>query len=210
MAYTLYFDTETTSLIPGQICQLSYILDGGTVSAKNFFFTVDSMDPGSYRVHKFGMEKLKILSGGKRFADFSEEIFWDFLNADVVAAHNFRFDYKFIAAEFERIEKRFRYKESFCTMKYFVPHCRLGGTNRNTYKYPKLSELSERFKITDAEAAGFSFDIFSDGNTTDLSDLTGTAIGLHDARYDAALMYLCVKKALKEETDLKLLDKFTV
>jgi DNA polymerase-3 subunit epsilon len=185
-------------------------MDGGRVSAKNFFFTVDSMDPGSYRVHRFGMEKLKILSGGRRFADFSEEIFNDFLNADIIAAHNFRFDYKFITAEFDRIEKPFRYKESFCTMKYFVPHCKLGGTNRNTYKYPKLSELSERFGITDAEAAGFAFDIFSGGDARDdPSDFSKTTAGLHDARYDAALMYLCVKKALKEERDLKLLDKFT-
>ena len=34
----IYFDTETTGLYPGQICQLSYVMqDEGKVVAKNFF-----------------------------------------------------------------------------------------------------------------------------------------------------------------------------
>jgi DNA polymerase III epsilon subunit-like protein len=259
-------------------------MDGGAVCAKNFFFTVDSMDPGAYRVHKLSPKKLKVLSGGKRFADFAEEIHADFFHADIIVAHNFRFDYKFIAREFERAKKPFRYKESLCTMKYFIPHCKLGGTNRNTYKFPTLFELSEHFGIGAEEAAGFTTDIFfcggdlsetetrrqraekpeelkdvpesairrggaaktvetrktrdisestirlggdmntdgiqdfpenairlrNDINTDEIQGFSENSIGLHDARYDAALMYLCVKKALKEEKDLKLLNRFTV
>ena len=46
----LFFDTETTSVRPGHICQLSYItVDTSTkpqtTIGKNFFFTVDEMDP---------------------------------------------------------------------------------------------------------------------------------------------------------------------
>ncbi|MDR2046924.1 MAG: 3'-5' exonuclease [Clostridiales bacterium] len=200
MPYHLYFDTETTSLIPGQICQLSYIKDGGRgIGAKNFFFTVDSMDPGAYKVHKLSLERLKILSEGRRFSDCAEEIREDFAEAEMITAHNFRFDYMFVAREFERIGAQFRYKRGFCTMRYFVPHCKLGGTNRNAYKFPKLSELGARFGVDAADAAALTGDVFF-----------ADAADLHDARYDASLMYLCVKKALKEEKDLKLLDKFTL
>lgn len=50
----LFFDTETTSVRPGHICQLSYItVDTSTkpqtTTGKNFFFTVDEMDPASRR-----------------------------------------------------------------------------------------------------------------------------------------------------------------
>ncbi|MDR3262843.1 MAG: 3'-5' exonuclease [Clostridiales bacterium] len=198
MSY-LYFDTETTSLIPGQICQLAYIIDeGSAVHAKNFFFTVDAVDPGSYRVHKLSIERLAELSGGRRFKDDAEEIHTDFASADIITAHNFRFDYKFIAREFERIETPFRYKQSFCTMKHFISRCKLGGTGRNAYKYPKLSEVGEFLKIDGGEIASLTADIF----------LEPTAAA-HDARYDTVLMYLCVKKALQAETDIALLDKFT-
>ncbi|MDR1906447.1 MAG: 3'-5' exonuclease [Clostridiales bacterium] len=203
MSYCIYFDTETTSLIPGQICQLSYIIDGGgALVAKNFFFTVDSMDPGSQRIHKLSLSKLSELSQGRRFIDDADEIHTDFSGARMIIAHNFRFDYKFMAKEFERIENPFRYKNSFCTMKHFIPHCKLGGTGRNMYKYPKLSELGEHFGIKEDEAIGAAADIF----LIDSGEL-------HDARYDTALLYICVKKALNDalesERDKKLLDKFT-
>ena len=54
----LFFDTETTSVKPGHICQLSYITVDTTTKpqrtiGKNFFFTVDEMDPGAEEVHGF-------------------------------------------------------------------------------------------------------------------------------------------------------------
>ena len=37
------FDTEATDLVPGQICQLSYLLvDGGEVRGVNMFFTMNT------------------------------------------------------------------------------------------------------------------------------------------------------------------------
>ena len=45
----IVFDTEATDLTPGQICQLSYLMiDGGSVTGKNLFFTVDDMSEGAY------------------------------------------------------------------------------------------------------------------------------------------------------------------
>ena len=73
----LIFDTETTSIKPGQICQLSYILiDASTkpqkTIGKNFFFTCDEMDPNAEAVHGFSLEKLYELSNGQYFEDLVE------------------------------------------------------------------------------------------------------------------------------------------
>ena len=70
----LFFDTETTSVRPGHICQLSYItVDTSTkpqtTIGKNFFFTVDEMDPAAQEVHGFSLEKLYELSNGLEFLE---------------------------------------------------------------------------------------------------------------------------------------------
>ena len=67
----LFFDTETTSIKPGSICQLSYItVDASTkpqvTTGKNFFFTVDEMDPSAQEIHGFSLEKLYELSKGHK------------------------------------------------------------------------------------------------------------------------------------------------
>ena len=77
----LFFDTETTSIKPGSICQLSYItVDASTkpqvTTGKNFFFTVDEMDPSAQEIHGFSLEKLYELSEGHYFEDLA----FDFIN----------------------------------------------------------------------------------------------------------------------------------
>lgn len=62
----LLIDTETTSYHPGQIAQLSYIHlddDRNYITAKNYFFTVDEMDPYAEAIHGFSLERLYNLSG---------------------------------------------------------------------------------------------------------------------------------------------------
>ena len=62
----IVFDTEATSLTPGQICQLSYLcVDDGQVTGKNYFFSVDEMSEGSQEVHGLSMDMLEELSGGR-------------------------------------------------------------------------------------------------------------------------------------------------
>lgn len=73
------FDTETTDLRPGQICQLSYLIAAdGVVAGKNLFFSVDEMNESPEAVHGMSMEMLEELSGGERFEDRAQEIFDDF------------------------------------------------------------------------------------------------------------------------------------
>ena len=48
--------------------QLSYIMQTKEeVSAKNFFFSVDYVEPSALAVHGFSVQKLKELSLGKEF-----------------------------------------------------------------------------------------------------------------------------------------------
>ena len=62
----LFFDTETTGLNPGNICQLSYIIvDGDNMESNNYFFKVDYVEPGAQRVHGLSVDKLFKLSNNK-------------------------------------------------------------------------------------------------------------------------------------------------
>ena len=192
----LYFDTETSGLKPGQICQLSYIMqDGESIKAKNFFFNVDFVEFGAYMVHGFSVEKLKSLSGGKRFADCFDEIEKDFACATVLCSHNTAFDFSFMRAEYDRLGKVFLINEEFCTMKKSTPICKLLRSNGISYKYPKLSELCAFLQIQDDEIEKTSQKLF------------GIKAGYHDARFDTTAVYLIVNKGYKEKNIFKELKK---
>ena len=185
----LYFDTETTGLYPGSICQLSYVMQTKNgVSAKNKFFTVAHVDYGAYMVHGFSVEKLLKLSGGKRFSDAFDEINEDFIRADAVVAHNCAFDFSFMRAEYERLGKIFAVKKEFCSMKTSVSVCKLAKTRGAGYKYPKLYELCEHFGITENDVRECAGDLF--GKTT---------VGFHDARFDTAALYLATTNGMKRD-----------
>lgn len=173
------FDTETTSLYPGQICQLSYIMQQGeSLKARNLFFTVDQMDYSAFAVHGFSMDRLQKLSGGKRFSDYIDIIENDFSKADLVVSHNTAFDFMFMRAEFEKLGRDFCVQDEFCTMKKFTPICQLPKSRGVGYKYPKLSELCSFLDITDQKIKSASEKIF------------GVEAGFHDARFDTTAVLL--------------------
>ena len=187
----LYFDTETTGLRPGQIAQLSYVMQtkDGEI-AKNFFFTVDSMDYGAFMVHGFSVEKLQRLSGGKRFSDHINEIEKDFNSADLIVCHNTAFDFMFMRAEFSRLNKIFYVKKEFCTMKGLTPVCKLLRSS-GAYKYPKLSEACAYFKVNNCEIQSVSKQFF------------GEVADFHDARFDTTALYLIANFAMEREDSIK-------
>ena len=184
----LYFDTETTGLHPGQICQLSYVLQTKEkVVCKNFFFAVDYVEPTAQMVHGFSKQKLEMLSNGKTFSDYFDQINADFESADLVVAHNVAFDFSFMRAEYERLNQVFRVKNEFCSMKKTTPICCLMRTNSKGYKYPKLQELCAFLGISDCEIQKIA------------SDFYGADIGFHDARFDTTALYLCVNKCIQKD-----------
>ena len=193
----LYFDTETTGLHPGQICQLSYVMQNGDdLSSRNFFFTVDEVEYSAFMVHGFSVELLKKLSGGKTFADFVDVIEKDFSSADVVVAHNYSFDSMFMRTEFERQNMVFSVKKEFCSMKKSTPLCALKRRTVSGYKYPKLSELCAFLGISDAQIQNASQEIF------------GAKTGFHDARFDTTALCLAVNCALNITDAFNELEEF--
>ena len=183
----LYFDTETTGIHPGQICQLSYIMQTKEKSvSKNFFFSVDYVEPSAQMVHGFSKQKLFVLSNGKTFSDCFDQIKTDFESADLVVAHNIAFDFSFMRAEYERLNQVFKVKNEFCSMKKTTPVCCLKRSSNNGYKYPKLQELCAFLGVCDCEVKKA------------VSDFYGADIGFHDARFDTSALYLCVNKCIQK------------
>lgn len=191
----IYLDTETTGLYPGEICQLSYIMQDKTgVMAKNFFFAVEKVEYGAFLVHGFSPQILKTLSGGKVFKDSVGEIEKDFSAAKVLVAHNFSFDCSFLREEFSRAGKTFTFNDSFCSMKNSVGICKIPRRGGG-YKYPKLSELTAHFFINDVEIRKATEELFGE---------TG---GYHDARFDTAAVYLAMNCAMQEEKSMEKLKE---
>jgi DNA polymerase III epsilon subunit-like protein len=155
--------------------------------SKNMFFTVDFVEFGALSVHGLSVEKLKTLSGGKRFEDRIDEIERDFQSADMIVSHNTSFDFMFMRHEFEKLGRVFTYKNGFCSMKSMTPVCKLPRANGLGYKYPKLSELIGYFGITESMVVSESQKIF------------GVLSGAHDARFDTVCVYLAMNKGFETE-----------
>lgn len=185
----IYFDTETTglnvSLTQGQICQLAYtICENGNVTAKNFFFAVDYIDPAASQVTGLTVPILYKLSGGQRFADKIDEIEEDFVSADHIVAHNFSFDKKFMEMEFMRLNREFAYKNGVCSMRstadflqISTPYC------RTRFKNPNLKELGDAFGVSDEEVIQTAIELYNSSSAA------------HDARFDTVKLMLAVEKA---------------
>ena len=186
----LFFDTETTSIKPGSICQLSYItVDAGVkpqiTTGKNFFFTVDEMDPSAQEIHGFSLEKLYELSNGQYFEDLVPDFFDDFVNADFVIGHNVNFDVRFLRHELLSLGEDFNPKNDFCTMAYYRDICKIKKSN-GEIKNPKLSEVIDWLNISTEKIAETSEKLFEGSGN------------YHDARFDTAATYLTVIEGLKK------------
>ena len=186
----LIFDTETTSIKPGHICQLSYItIDASTkpqqTIGKNFFFTVDEMDPAAEAVHGFSLEKLYDLSNGQYIEDLIEEFINDFSEADFVIGLNVNFDVRFLKLELEAMGIDYEPKNMFCTMQYYRDICKILRPSGD-YKNPKLEEVINFLGITKDQISSKADELFQGSGD------------YHDARFDTAATYLLIIEGLKK------------
>lgn len=186
----LFFDTETTSIKPGSICQLSYITVDASVkpqvtTGKNFFFTVDEMEPSAEEIHGFSLEKLYDLSNGQYFEDLVPDFYDDFVNADFLIGHNVNFDVRFLKHELISLGEDFNPKNVFCTMAYYRDICKIKKAN-GEIKNPKLSEVIDWLNISTEKITETSEKLFEGSGN------------YHDARFDTAATYLTVIEGLKK------------
>lgn len=176
----IIFDTETTSLNSksGQIAQLSYIKineNNNVEFAKNFYFTVDHIEPGASKVNGLTEELLKKLSNNKTFEDFSDEIYKDFSDETKIIAHNIEFDMKFLLEELKRLDKDidiFNEKEYICTMQHYTNILNIEHSYYGV-KFPKLDEVVSYLKIKHEDISTETNKIFGSEGVT-----------YHDARFD--------------------------
>ena len=184
----VYFDTETTDLTPGQIAQLSYIIedDSTFVEAKNMFFTVDKMTSGAEGTHGMSVDFLAEASNGMTILDRLPEIAKDF-NGSTIIAHNVAFDTKFLSMEFWRGKTEFSPQNTECTMKFFTSILKLPKYNGRGYKYPKLCEVMDYLKVDSDKVAAFVPKIF-----TNLADAPLKNVSFHDATFDTVAMWVCI------------------
>ncbi len=181
----LFFDTETTGFVPGQICQLSYVIDdGGFQEGRNYYFTVDRIDKQAEMVHGLSVERLKSLSSGKPFGAHQESILRDFAQAEIIAAHNMRFDLGFLQHELSRCGKRLASGTTLCTMSYFTEVMQLKRSN-GAYKAPSLAELMSFLNISRDRVEETARRLFGVPDTAP-----------HDARYDSTAVMLCYQRAV--------------
>ena len=184
---TLIFDTETSGLRPGNICQLSYLLiEGNKIQGKNHYFKVDYVEPGAENIHGLSVEKLLVLSDEKDFKDKFSLVEADFNRADLLVGHNISFDLNFLISEYQRAGQGFNLKDTFCTMKYFTNICRIEHWNGRGYKWPKLEELTNFLQISHSDIIKVTEEIFSSSD-----------IGYHDARFDTVATYLSYLEGIK-------------
>lgn len=186
----VFFDTETTGIKPGSICQLSYItvdtdVKPNITTGRNIFFTVEFIEPGAQEVHGFTLEYLYEVSEGQYFEDLYESFLDDFNSADIVIGHNVNFDINFLKHELEGCDVDYTPKNIFCTMKYYKDICKLYKSNGD-FKNPKLSEAVNFLGITDEKIVETSNKLFAGSGK------------FHDARFDTTATYLIVTEGIKK------------
>ncbi len=182
---TIFLDTETTGFSPGQICQLSYIVqDGEQLAGKNFFFTVESMPAAARNVHGFSAPMLRKLSQGRLFQHYAGEIVRDIGNMERLVAHNAGFDCRFLTVELNRCGFQWKPGDITCTMEGMRKHCSLRDL-RGRSKAPRLDELVAFLNVSSSSILAESGRLFGRAD-----------IRSHDARYDVTATFLCYQQAL--------------
>lgn len=184
MLKNIFFDTETTDLNPGQIGELSYIIEGenGIEDVGNLFFKVDSVAEDAQKTHGFSADDFERLSGGLTFKDRHIEVY-DLFKDKRLVAHNVSFDIKFISSELWRCGISFQPLEKTCTMQFFKDVLKIPAKTMRygPYKNPKLSEVIDFYGLDPVKIALYTEQLFGAG--TNLQ-------GYHDSRFDTAAMYV--------------------
>lgn len=193
----VFLDTETTGLAPGQIGQLSMIIEheDSRIEARNYFFEIDYITDGAKEACGRDIDFYKEVSKGLKFKDYANELF-EILSDSMIIAHKEKFDENFISTEFWRQNIIFKPADRFCTMNYFMNVLKITpGKYGYKYKPPRLSEVIDYFNIDEQKIQQYSLQLFGNDDNTNT--------GFHDARYDTTAMFVafCVHRDTIHGTD---------
>lgn len=91
------------------------------------------------RIH--GITTARAIAEGKKLSDVLQEFSAAVGKAEIVVAHNLKFDESVISAEFQRLKLKvpFSGRKRLCTMTQSTDFCKIPGTYG--YKWPTLSQL---------------------------------------------------------------------
>ena len=191
--WNMYYDLETTGLSPGQICQMSYLLENEKDEIEhvgNLYFAVDYVEPGAQAIHGLSRERLSVISYGYRFENYAEQIYGLLSNCKKIIGHNVKFDNKFIKEELRRCGYSWTPEESGCdifdTMTSSVNICKLPKKRGSGFKNPKLGEAIEQFGHNEETVLKWAKHLFG-----------FDSVEAHDGRYDTAAVYILYKNLTK-------------
>jgi DNA polymerase-3 subunit epsilon len=171
----LFFDTETVGLPKNynapvtdlnnwpRMVQIAWILsdkNGECVEADDFIIKPEGFNIPDQSSALHGISTQKALDEGEDLGKVLTLFNAAVEKADLLIAHNIRFDEKIVGAEFLRmkIETSFEKKRKLCTMRSSTDYCKLPGPYG--YKWPTLSELYKKlFSTTFKEAHNATVDI---------------------------------------------------
>ena len=192
MSKEVYFDVETTGLKPGQIGQLSLIVNNnGQLSAENYFFEVDYVNPDVTKKFGRGINFYKEKSKGIKFKDKKDEIYNMVADADLIVGHNVDFDINFLTTEFWRLGVQLPIKDRFDTMKKYKGIIKVfDKTGR--IKNPNLSELANHLNLDNSKTNIICEKLF---------EKTEFKPEFHDSTYDITVTFLA--KQLYMEMNLE-------
>ena len=186
MARKIYFDTETTGFKPGQIAQLSAIIDDdGNISTINYFFEIDYITEGAEKLLNRGVDFYKEASKGVRFKDKADEIYDIFKDATLIA-HNLNFDENFLTTEFWRKEIVYRPAGRFDTMEYFKDILQVKNIY-NRVKNPSLRDVILGLSINEDKLKNYCARLY---NCEDAE--------YHDSRLDSTAVFVAYQLAREE------------
>ncbi len=120
------------------------------------------MGEASEAIHHISKEDTE--ARGKDIRELMDTFMDDFKTADVIVAHNLRFDKNLLLAELKRLTMRedivqdekkkyelfmmefYNNKKEFCTMKFGTDECKTIGVNKNKKEYYKMPRLMNLYK----------------------------------------------------------------
>lgn len=201
MAKEIYFDVETTGLKPGQIGQLSLIInEDGNLKGENYFFEVKYVNPDVTKKLGRDVAYYKEKSNGLKFEQKANEIYSIFDGANTIIGHNVGFDINFLTTELWRAGYQLAINNTFDTMTTYKGQIPVFD-KYGRFKNPKLSEVADYLNIDYEKVEQVSNKLFAGASVKP---------EYHDSTYDITITMLISQLYREKNEENKTWTNFIV